>query len=159
MDLMVPAGALRLLDDRPDVTRVAPDRPLGAGLALVAAVVAGVGVGAAGRLRRSSVAAALAAAGVRRPVSVFHMDDPDTPARCGALCAASAKPARVVAVTPELSTQAEELADRLPDKTGEPADGSSVVVLARVGGPDLAAAVSVLPADAVLVAVVLVGDR
>lgn len=164
-DLLAPAGALRMLDERPDVTRVAPDRALGAGLALVAAAAAGVGVGAAGRLRRSGVRTALASAGVRRPVGVFRLDDPDdlddsdVPARLGALCAAAARPTRVVAVTPELAEPAERLAERLPDKVREPAEGSSVVAVAPGDGrrEELVAAVNVLPADAVLVAVVLVG--
>ncbi|WP_306745155.1 hypothetical protein [Saccharothrix yanglingensis] len=160
VDLLAPAARLRLLD-RPETTRVAPDRTLASGLALVAAVVAGLGTWAARHLRRTrprdQVRAALASGGVRHPVTVLDDDDPDLVERLTVLCAASARPARVVAVVPDLTDRAEELAAALPDKTSEPADGDAVVAVVPGGGrqEELAAVVGSLPAGATVVAVVL----
>ncbi|MGM1058664.1 hypothetical protein [Saccharothrix sp. Mg75] len=159
-DLLAPAARLRLLD-RPETTRVAPDRPLAFGLALAAAVVAGLGTWAAGHLRRTRprdrVRAALVAGGARHPVTVLDDDDPDLVERLTVLCDASARPARVVPVVPGLTGRAEELAAALPDKTAEPADGDAVVAVAPKDGrqEELAAVVGSLPASAAVVAVVL----
>jgi capsular polysaccharide biosynthesis protein len=158
-DLLSPVARLRLLD-RPETTQVAPDRPLGFGLALVAGIVAGLAAFAVGHLRRTrsrdDVRAALTAGGVRRPVAVLPDDDPDLARRLAVLCEASARPARVVAVVPELTDRAEGLAAELPDKTGEPADGDAVIVLAPAAGrpEELAAVVGALPTTATVVAVV-----
>ncbi|WP_158850955.1 hypothetical protein [Saccharothrix deserti] len=160
-NLLAPAARLRLLD-RPETTRIAPDRPLAFGLALVAAVVAGLAAYAVGHLRRTrlgdQVRAALTAGGVRHPVAVLPDDDPGLAQRLTVLCEASARPARVVAVVPELTERAEALAAGLPDKTGEPGDGDAVIVLVPAGSrrhDELATVVGALPAAATVVAVVL----
>ncbi|WP_231648396.1 hypothetical protein [Saccharothrix sp. NRRL B-16348] len=158
-DLFAPAARLRLLD-RPETTQVAPDRPLAYGLALIAGVLAGLAAHAVGHLRRTrprdQVRAALAAGGVRRPVAVLPDDDPELAQRLTLLCEASARPARVVAVVPELADRAEALAGELPDKTGEPADGDAVIAVVVNGGPqdELATVVGALPATSTLLAVV-----
>ncbi|WP_206789019.1 hypothetical protein [Amycolatopsis sp. MtRt-6] len=156
-DLLAPAGKLRTLDSRPEVITVAPDVPLVTGLALVGAIAAGLATaavrrltpGGAGPLRR-----ALAAAGVHRPVAVLREKDPSTPDRLAVLCRAAARPVRVLAVTPDLTETAAKLAAGLPEERGT---GASVVAVTAAGRSrqELTATVSVLPADAVLVAVVL----
>ncbi|MFC4852727.1 hypothetical protein [Actinophytocola glycyrrhizae] len=161
-DLLAPAGALRLLDERPDVTRVAPDRPLGLGLALAAAAVAGVSAGALRHLRRGpagepAVRRALAAAGVRQPVTTLSAADPELTGRLRTLCDAAARPVRVLPAAPDLGERAEELAARLPDTAGEREASDAVVLVARAGGrqEELAVVAGVLPGDVVVVAVVL----
>ncbi|ONI80351.1 hypothetical protein ALI22I_44215 [Saccharothrix sp. ALI-22-I] len=160
-DLLTPAARLRILD-RPETTRIAPDRPLASGLALVAGVIAGLAAYAVGHLRRTrpgdQVRAALTAGGVRHPVAVLPDDDPGLAQRLTVLCEASARPARVVAVVPELTERAEALAAELPDKTGEPGDGDAVIAVVRAGGgrhEELATVVGALPVSATVVAVVL----
>jgi hypothetical protein len=160
-DLFAPAARLRLLD-RPETTRVAPDRPLAFGLALVASVLAGLAAYAVGHLRRTragdQVRAALTAGGVRHPVAVLPGDDPGLARRLTLLCEAAARPARVVAVVPELTERAEAVAGELPDKTGEPADGHAVIAVVPAGSrrhDELAAVVGALPAEATVVAVVV----
>jgi capsular polysaccharide biosynthesis protein len=158
-DLFAPVARLRLLD-RPETTRVAPDRPLAYGLALIAGLLAGLAAHAVGHLRRTRprdlVRAALTAAGVRHPVAVLPDDDPRLTERLTLLCEASARPARVVAVVPDLTRRADDLAAELPDKTGEPADGDAVIAVVPDGGPqdELATVIGALPATATLVAVV-----
>ncbi|MEV6640577.1 hypothetical protein [Amycolatopsis sp. NPDC051371] len=158
-DLLAPAGKLRLLDPRPEVIAVAPDAPLVTGLALVAAVAAGLATAALRRLSPAggtgSVRRALAAAGLHRPVSVLREGDPGTPDRLAVLCRAAGRAVRVLPVSPDLTETAAKLAAGLPDS--ESGDGSSVVAVAAGGrGHDeLTATVAVLPGDAVLVAVVL----
>lgn len=153
-DLLAPAGTLRLLDQRPDVNRVAPDRGLGAGLALVAAAVAGVSAGAVAHLRRApDEAAARAAAG--GAVTVLTVDTPDLTDRLALLCGAAGRPARTIAVVPALRARATALARSLPGSTPE---GTAVVAVAPRGDRHqraLAATAGVLPAGTVLVAVVL----
>ncbi|MFD1152285.1 hypothetical protein ACFQ3T_34560, partial [Saccharothrix hoggarensis] len=111
-------------------------------------------------------------------------DDPDLTGRLTVLCEASARPARVVAEVPELTSRAEALAAELPDKTGEPGDGEAVIALVpavperwpvgvgaasrRAAGRDeagralgrrheeLAAAAAALPAPATVIAVLVV---
>lgn len=157
-DLLAPAARFRLVDPRPETTRVAPDWRLAGGLALVAAVIAGVAVATLRRLRGNPVRAALSTAGIRNPVVVAHDDDPDLTERLTALCLAAARPVRVLPVSPSLVERAEELARALPDKASEPADGTVVIAIAstdRARRNDLATALAVLPASSVLVAVVL----
>ncbi|MDT7783636.1 MAG: hypothetical protein QOF58_2055 [Pseudonocardiales bacterium] len=161
-NLLAPAGRLRVLDERPDTTRVAPDWKLAAGLALAAALAAGIATAAVRTLRRprtgeAAVRAAIAAAGVRRPVALVREDDPDMLDRLTALCVAAARPVRVIPADHGLTAQAESLAESLPDKAGEPGDGTAVIAVADTESEpgDLAAALAVLPASAVLVAVVL----
>ncbi|MEV6829527.1 hypothetical protein [Amycolatopsis sp. NPDC051102] len=158
-DLLAPAAKLRTLDPRPDVVTVAPDAALVLGLALVGAVAAGLATAAARRLTPGGagpgpVRRALAAAGVRRPVAVLREDDPAAADRLAVLCRAAGRPVRVLPVAPELAETAAKLAAGLPD---EPGDGASVVAVTPAGRQqaELTAAVGVLPADAVLVAVVL----
>jgi hypothetical protein len=155
-DLLAPAGTLRLLDERPDVTQVAPDRPLGVGLALAAAVVAGVAAAALRQVRPGNgVRAALSSAGIHHPVTTAKADDPQLPDRLTALCAAAARPARVVAVVPALAKEAANLTRRMgvaPEDTG-----TAVIAVTPAGRRQdaLSTVAGVLPADAVLVAVVL----
>ncbi|MCX2952725.1 hypothetical protein [Lentzea sp. NEAU-D7] len=157
-DLLTPAAKFRLVDPRPETTQVTPDWRLATGLALVAAVIAGVAVVAVRRLRANVVGAALSTAGIRHPVVVAHDDDPALTERLTALCVAAARPVRVLPVSPSLADRAEELARTLPDKASEPADGTAVIAVAsndRARRNDLATALAVLPASSVLVAVVL----
>ncbi|SDM14499.1 hypothetical protein SAMN04488074_11760 [Lentzea albidocapillata subsp. violacea] len=157
-DLLAPAARFRLVDPRPETTQVTPDWRLATGLALVAAVIAGVAVVAVRRLRANAVGAALSTAGIRHPVVVAADDDPDLTERLTALCVAAARPVRVLSVSPALAARAEELARALPDKASEPADGTAVIAVAsndRARRNDLATALAVLPASSVLVAVVL----
>ncbi|SDI84037.1 hypothetical protein SAMN05192558_102322 [Actinokineospora alba] len=156
-DLLAPAGKLRLVDERAELTRVAPDRPLAFGLALAAGAAATLATATVVTLRRArSVGAALGAAGVQHAVTVVREDDTDLADRLAVLCAAAARPARVVAVAPDLADRADALAERLPDKTGEPGDGSAVIVMVHKENPEEAATVvGLLPLSSVLVAVVL----
>lgn len=158
-DLLAPAAKLRTLDPRPEVVAVAPDAPLVAGLALVGAVAAGLATAALRRLTPGGggpgpVRRALAAAGIHRPVAVLREDDPAAADRLAVLCRAAGRPVRVLPVVPELAETAAKLAAGLPEEHGE---GASVVAVATPGRQQagLTAAVGVLPADAVLVAVVL----
>ncbi|WP_246292986.1 hypothetical protein [Lentzea indica] len=135
-----------------------PDWRLASGLALAAAVIAGVAVAALRRLRGNTVRTALTTAGIGHPVVVAHDDDPALVDRLTALCVAAARPVRVLPVSPSLAERAEELARALPDKASEPADGTAVIAVAtndRERRNDLATALAVLPASSVLVAVVL----
>jgi capsular polysaccharide biosynthesis protein len=157
-DLLAPAAKFRLLDPRPETTQVTPDWRLATGLALVAAVIAGVAFVALRRLRGNTVRVALAGAGITHPVVVTTGDDPELADRLTALCVAAARPVRVLAVSPSLVERAEALARALPDKASEPADGTAVIAVAsndRARRHDLATALAVLPASSVLVAVVL----
>jgi hypothetical protein len=158
-DLLTPAGTLRLLDTRPDVTQVAPDRPLGIGLALAAAVVAGITAAALRQVHRPgnrAVRAALAAAGIRHPVTTAGADEPDLAKRLTALCAASGRSARVVAVVPALAGAAKTLAKRMSVEHNQHSEGIAVIALTPRGRQDdLATVVSALPADNVLLGVVL----
>jgi hypothetical protein len=158
-DLLAPAARFRLVDPQPETTSVSPDWRLASGLALVAAVIAGVAVAALRRLRGNPVRGVLATAGIAHPVVVAHDDDPALIDRLTALCVAAARPVRVLPVSPELAERAEELARTLPDKASEPADGTAVIAVAandRGRRNDLATALAVLPASSVVVAVVLV---
>lgn len=161
-NLLAPAGRLRVLDERPDTTRVAPDWKLAAGLALAAALAAAIATVALRSLRRprtgeAAVRAAVAAAGIRRPVALVREDDPSMIDRLTALCVAAARPVRVIPAVPGLAVQAEYLAAALPDKAGEPGEGTAVIAVADGENEpgDLTAALSVLPSSSVLVAVVL----
>lgn len=161
-NLLAPAGRLRVLDERPDTTRVAPDWKLAAGLALAAALAAGIATAAVRTLRRprtgeAAVRAAMASAGVRHPVALIQEDDPGMLDRLTALCVAAARPVRVIPADHGLTAQAESLAAALPDKADEPGEGTAVIAVAdgESEPDDLAAALAVLPDSAVLVAVVL----
>jgi len=156
-DLLAPAGKLRTLDSRPEVVTVAPDVPLVVGLAMVGAVAAGLATAAVRRLTPGGagpVRRALAAAGVHRPVALVREEDPSAADRLAVLCRAAGRPVRVVPVTPSVTEVAAKLAAGLPEESGE---GASVVAVTAGGRKqaELTAAVGVLPADAVLVAVVL----
>jgi hypothetical protein len=159
-DLLAPAGTLRLLDSRPDVAQVAPDWPLGVGLALAAAAVGGIAAVALCRVRRpgnGAVRAALAAVGIHHPVATARAGEPDLPERLSTLCAAAARSARVVAVVPELDGEAMALAERMTVKRHRNTGGPAVIALTRRGCQDeLAAVVSALPAGSVLLGVVVV---
>lgn len=161
-NFLAPAGRLRVLDERPDTTRVAPDWKLAIGLALAAALAAGIATAAVRTLRRprtgeAAVRAAVSAAGVRHPVALVREDDPGMLDRLTALCVAAARPVRVIPADHGLTAQAESLAAALPDKADEPGEGTAVIAVADGESEpgDLAAALAVLPASSVLVAVVL----
>ncbi|MFI9452712.1 hypothetical protein [Amycolatopsis sp. NPDC052450] len=160
-NLLAPVGRLRPLDTKADVAVVTPDTSLVTGLALVAAVAAGL---AAAAIRRSmpskpgggtrSVRRALLAAGIQRPVAVLRGDDPAITDRLAVLGLATGRPVRVVPVAPEYSETAEKLAAAL--SADQNRSGSSVVAVAgRRSQDELTAAAGVLPAEAVLIAVVL----
>ncbi|WP_410651386.1 hypothetical protein [Amycolatopsis sp. cmx-4-54] len=157
--LLAPAGRLRPLDAKADVAAVSPDGSLVTGLALVAAVAAGLAVAALRRLPsprfgggRGSVRRALLAAGIHRPVAVLRGDDPAAADRLAVLGLATGRPLRVVPVAPEFSEAAAKLAATLSADR----DGTSVVAVAgRRRHDELTSVAGVLPADAVLVAVVL----
>ncbi|SEF24104.1 hypothetical protein SAMN05421837_102570 [Amycolatopsis pretoriensis] len=156
-DLLAPAGKLRTLDPRPEVVAVAPDTALVLGLALVAAVAAGLATAAVRRLTPGGgpgpVRRALAAAGIHRPVAVLRADDPAVADRLAVLGEAGGRPVRVLPVRPDLAETAAKLAAGLPEGDD---DGVSVVaVTAGRRQDELTAAVGVLPTGAVLVAVVL----
>ncbi|SDD75887.1 YveK family protein [Actinokineospora iranica] len=164
-DLLQPVSTLRLLDDRADLTRVAPDWPLVIGLALGAAAAAGVATAVLRNLPRSgrsaeddAVRAALESAGLR-PAAVLRGDDPRLVDRLQMLCAAAARPAKALAVVPELADRAESLNRELAAKADGTAEADpAVIAVARRGrGPqdELTATVGVLPENTVLVAVVL----
>jgi hypothetical protein len=159
--LLAPVGTLRLLDGRPDIAQVAPDRPLGLGLALAAAAVAGVAAAALCHARRpghAAVRAALAAAGIHHPVTTARADEPDLPERLAALCTAAGRAARVVAVAPAVAGQATALARRMTDDVFPVGADTGVIAVTRGGRgrqDELATVAGTLPADAVLLAVVL----
>jgi hypothetical protein len=105
----------------------------------------------------AAVRAALAAAGTHHPVTTARADEPDLPERLAALCAAAGRGARVVAVAPALAGQATALARRMAEDP-RPTTGTAVIALTRGGRgrqDELATVAGALPADAVLVAVVL----
>ncbi|MDT8910145.1 hypothetical protein [Amycolatopsis sp. PS_44_ISF1] len=160
-DLLAPVGRLRLLDPRPEVITVDPDVPLAAGLALVAAIAAGLAVLVSRRLVPERLRAgtgfvrrSLGAAGVRRPVAVLRGADPATADQLAVLGRVAGRPLRVVPVAPELAEAAAKLEAGLPEEqTGE---GASVALVAdRQRCDQLTASAGLLPADAILVAVVL----
>ncbi|SEQ80369.1 hypothetical protein SAMN05216188_105164 [Lentzea xinjiangensis] len=153
-DLLAPAARFRLVDDRPETATVTPDWRLATGLALVAAVIAGVAVAALRQLRGNVAGPALA--GIGHPVVVAHDGDPGLTERLTALCLAAARPVRVLPISPSLAERAEELARALPDKASEPGDGTAVIAVAENHRrTDLATALAVLPTSSVVVAVVL----
>lgn len=159
--LLAPVGRLRPLDAKADVAVVAPDTSLVIGLALVAAVAAGLATAAIRRSTPSkpgggprSVRRALLAAGIQRPVAVLRGDDPAITDRLSVLGLATGQPIRVVPVAPEYSETAAKLAAAL--SADQNRSGSSVVAVAgRRSRDELTAAAGVLPAEAVLIAVVL----
>ncbi|OXM56164.1 hypothetical protein CFP71_14935 [Amycolatopsis thailandensis] len=160
-NLLGTAGRLRTLDPRPDVVTTAPDTPLVSGLALIAAVAAGLATIAIRRLRPSgprhgagAVRRALASAGIHRTVTVLRSEDPSVADRLAVLGLAAGEPPRVLPAGPEFTEPAAKLAATLPSDA--PAGGSSVVIVAgRHRYDELVATASVLPPDAVLLAVVL----
>ncbi|MCS7477265.1 hypothetical protein ACFFQW_22810 [Umezawaea endophytica] len=171
-NLLAPVGRLRVLDEKPDVVQVAPDRPLSIGLALAAAVAAGVATAVLRRLRNArgqeDVRKALTAVGTTYPVLTADAADPALADRLALLCRTAGRSARVIATAPDLVARAEELSDRLvlahparvlvPDRGDLPQRdrGDAVIALTHRGSEaDLTAAVGVLPRSAVLVAVVL----
>jgi capsular polysaccharide biosynthesis protein len=162
-DLISPVGQLRLLDDEPSVKRVAPDRFLAAGLALVAGAAAAVAALALNALirpsKRQRVKRALAAAGISQPVALVDCDDPGAVAEIGVLSAASARPVRVVALTPSSEPDAASLSSALASAGVPITDGRSDRAVSVVGVASetaverLSWAVAALPEEAQLIAV------
>lgn len=168
-NILAPVARLRILDPQPDVRQVSPDWPLAIGLALAAAVIAGVAVATARYVLRPPAAAdsalqqALSGAGCRRPVAILRGEDPGLASRISALQQAAARPVRVVAAGPGLSGRVEALSRELStggaamQVNGDAARAGVVVVMdSRYSRPEeLAATVSALPPASILVAVVL----
>ena len=169
VDILAPVAQLRILDPQADVRQVSPDWPLAIGLALAAAVMAGVAVAAARHVLRlpssadSVLRQALSEAGCRRPVAILRGEDPGLASRISTLQQAAARPVRVVAVGPGLSGRVESLSRELStgevvmQVNGDAARAGVVVVMdSRHSRPEeLTATVSALPPASVLVAVVL----
>lgn len=177
-DLLAPAAALRVLDQRPDVIQVSPDRPLGLGLALAASAATGVAVGSLRHLRRTSAEAAVRAAlSSRPPVVTLRAATDDLTERLARLCVVAGRPPRVLAVNADAEPTARALENRLtrrlngdladpvgltastlvPRVAGEPVLGDAVVAVTRGGRrqDQLATVAALLPESSVLIAVVL----
>ena len=169
-DILAPVAQLRILDSQADVRQVSPDWPLAIGLALTAAVMAGVAVATARHVlwppavaADSALQQALSGAGCRRPVAILRGEDPGLASRIWALQQAAARPVRVVAVGPGLSGRVESLSRELStggaamQVNGDAARAGVVVVMdGHHSRPEeLTATVSALPLASVLVAVVI----
>lgn len=163
-NLLAPVGRLRLLDQRAEIIQIAPDRLLVGGLALASAAAAAVAAAAIRRLRtgrgrpdEEAVRLALSGRTTHNAVTILREDDPALSDRLTVLCRAANRPVRALAVTPELAERAAKLAAGIPGEDGaEP--GTAVIAVTHAGRTrqgELTAAVGVLPASAVLVAVVL----
>jgi hypothetical protein len=158
---LAPAGVLAPVDRRAVVSEVSPGTVLGAGLALVAGLVAAAAVTALLLPRRRDVPhaallRAVAATG-REPVAVLDVADPVLRERLR-LLAGDTVP-RVVAAGPGLEDPVRALAAGLGSVDGGPGERRTVVAVAdrlRTGTDELSGTVAALPADADLVAVVLV---
>lgn len=158
---LAPAGVLAPVDRRAVVSEVSPGPVLGAGLALVAGLVAAAAVAALLLPRRRDVPhaallRAVAATG-REPVAVLDVADPVLRERLR-LLAGDTVP-RVVAAGPGLEDPVRALAAGLGSVDGGPGERRTVVAVAdrlRTGTDELSGTVAALPADADLVAVVLV---
>jgi capsular polysaccharide biosynthesis protein len=167
-DILAPSATLRPVDEVADVTQTSPQVELGIGLALVAAVLAGLAVAVYFRPFRprvnagAAVLGALAQAG-HRPVAVLDGRDPVLVNRLLVLQQTAARPLRVVPVGPGLGHRIDALEGTLSENqarlaVGSEAEHAAVVALMRrrEGRPeDLAAAVASLPRRSALVAVVL----
>ncbi|TCK20883.1 glycosyltransferase [Pseudonocardia endophytica] len=158
---LAPAGTLSPVDARAVVTEVSPGTTIGAALALLAGLVAAAVVAALLLPRRRSVphAALLRAvtATGRAPVAVLDVADPVLRERLR-LLAGDTVP-RVVAAGPGLEDPVRALAADLEASRPEPGGRRPVVAVAdrrRTGTGDLTGTVAALPADADLLAVVLV---
>lgn len=171
-DLLAPAAALRVLDQRPDVIQVSPDRPFGLGLALTVAAAAGVAVGSLRHLRRTSALAAVRTALPDRPPAVIlRADTDDLTERLARLCVVAARPPRVLAVAADVESTARALDNRLSRRLGgeltapdgrhtpdlDPVLGEAVVAVTRGARrqDQLATVAALLPEPSVLIAVVL----
>jgi capsular polysaccharide biosynthesis protein len=177
-NLLAPAATLRTLDTIPEVTEVKPDSTLALGLALAAAVAAGVAVLALSSLLRPAIGSrlrrALTAAGVERPVALIDSGpEGDVVSELGSLQRASTRPLRLVAVTAALEDEAERLTDVLVSagvQVGDQEYGDDaprhlrlrppsalfvLVVARRVAVGTLSVSISALPEPNDLVAVVV----
>ena len=166
---LAPIARLELLDDQATITQTAPNITFGVGLALLAGIVAGVGVGfflLPYRARRSAgetVLAAVKEAG-RSPVAVLHADDPLFSHRVAALQQAAARPLRVVPLGPELDERTAHIRGSLAEAStplSNNGGSSNAAVLAvadrkHTTADEIVAAVEALPSRAKLVAVVLI---
>ncbi len=161
-DALAPAGTLAAVDSRAVVSEVSPGTAVGGALALLAGLVTAAAVAALLLPRRrpvphASLLRAVAGAG-REPVAVLDVTDPVLGERLR-LLAGGAVP-RVVAAGPGLEDPVRALAAGLdPARQGDGRPGRPVVAVAdrrRTGADELAGAVAALPADAELLAVVLV---
>ena len=167
-DVLAPSARLRALDTEADVQQVAPDVQLGLGLALVAAVLAALTTALYLRPFRprrtgaSAILETLAQAG-RRPAAVLDGRDPVLVNRILVLQQAANRPLRVVPVSPGLDARVSLLSGALSEndaRLSANGDATRAAVVAlmdkrQTGPEELAATVQALPAESVLVAVVL----
>lgn len=159
-NLVAPAGELVMLDERAAVSPVETSALVGGALAVLAGLVVAVTTGAALLPRRRTVPhaallRAVAASG-RAPAPVLDAADPVLADRIR-LLAGDAAP-RVVAAGPGCEADARALADVLAVPAGTGRAGTGVVAVAdrsRTRTDDLTGALSALPAESDLLAVVL----
>lgn len=168
-DVLAPAATLQVLDDQATVSQVSPDLQLGAGLALIAGIVAAAAAAAFLRPFRPRLSAsetvldALADAG-RGPVAVLDGADPVLATRIVVLQRAANRPVRVVGTAPGLGSQVRSLETELAQNAAYlgvngDKDRAGVVALVdrrRTRPDDVTVAISALPEDGNLLAVVLV---
>jgi capsular polysaccharide biosynthesis protein len=168
-DLLSPIGELRLVDDEPSVAKVAPDNLLAAGLALAAGAAAMVAVLTMYALirpsRRQQVRRALATAGISHPVALVDRRQSGAIGEIEVLSAASARPVRVVALTPSTATDVAGVSTALASAGVLLADDRSDEAVSIVGVASdtavekLTGAIAALPEQAHLIAVLLTGSR
>lgn len=173
-DVLAPAATLQVLDDQATVSQVSPDLQLGAGLALLAGLVAAAAMVALLRPFRPRVGAgdavldALARSG-RAPVAVLDGADPVLATRILVLQRAADRPLRVLGTGPGLDRRIRSLEAELAQNAaflgggdgganghGDRSGVVAVVDRRRTRAGDVTSAVGSLPEHAVLLAVVLV---
>lgn len=164
-DLLAPAGTLRTLDPKPTVLQTSPDLGLGAGLALIAGLVAaGVAVLVMRpfRARPGAGRAALEAVTLagRGPATLLDADDPALVERARVLVRAADRPVRVVGASPGVADSVLALQSDLASGARTPAAGepSVLVVVDRSEGrrEDVDDALGALPPGAPVLAIVVV---
>ncbi len=164
-DLLAPAGQLRELDRQATVLQTSPDMGFATGLALIAGLVAAgatVLVMRPFRSRPGVGRAALEAVTMagRGPATLLDADDPALVERARVLVRAADRPVRVVGASPGVADSVLALQSDLADgsRTDNGATPSVLVVVDRADGrrEDVDDALGALPADAAVLAVVVV---